>query len=506
MSQPSKMPEITTERDSVEPVGRSMPGRLGIGFNVLIQLVLTLLLFAGANYLSYRYYKRWDLTASGSHSLSSVTLNYLRKLSKDVEVTMVFPRNSELQEPVRALLEEYQRYGKRRVKVEGIDPLRDVDRAEQLKVETGLTLTQNGILLRTNKRQKYILEEDLLVRNASKEGTPVVGFRGEDAVTSGLIGLLEGTQKKLYMVVGKGSRSQEALEGAGQSFANLAKQQNFDLQVLNLAGVQRIPEDASALLLVGLRYDLSERELGMLREFWRTERAGLLVLLDPNASTPRLNALLSENGITPRSDRVLVAESTSAGMRKEFAVEVEFSPASAVSQPLVEAMTVLPGQTQSLALPPGDDSKMREQGLRVTALMRAADRFWGEREFLDALPVADAATGDTVGDIDVAASVERGDPSDDRLRVVSSRMVVVGNAEMLNPETMLAEASDFAALSVNWIINRERLMGIPWKPKNAYRIQLNGQQNKTLFTLTTFLMPGLVLMAGWLVWLTRRSA
>lgn len=500
------MPERLPESEPIQMVLRPMPGRFGIGLNVLIQVVLTLVLFFGVNYLSYQYYKRWDLTESGSHSLSTVTLNYLRKLSKDIEVTLVFPRNSELHEPVRALLEEYQRYGKKRVKVEEIDPVRDVDRAEQLKVESGLTLTQNGILVRTNKRQKYILEEELQVRDASKEGAPVVGFRGEDAVTSSLIGLLEGEQKRLYMVVGKGSRSQEALEGAGQSFADLARQQNFDLQVLNLSGVERIPEDAAALLLIGLRYDLAERELGMLRDYWRTERAGLLVLLDPNAATPRLNSLLSENGITPRPDRVLVAQSTSAGMRKEFAVEVGFSAASPVTQPLAGALTVLPGQTQSLALPAEDDQRIREQGLRVTALIRAADRFWGEREFLDGLPVAEVAAGDTLGPVDVAASVERGAPSDDRLRVVSSRMVAVGNAEMLNPELMLAECLDFVAISVNWIINRERLMGIPWKPKHAYRIQLNEQQNRTLFALTTFLMPALALMLGWLVWLARRSA
>jgi hypothetical protein len=483
-----------------------MPGRLGIGLNVAVQLMLTVVLFVGANYLSYRYYKRWDLTESGSHSLSTVTLNYLRKLSKDVDVTLVFPRNSELHEPVRALLEEYQRHGKKRVKVEEIDPVRDVDRAEQLKVETGLTLTQNGIVVRTNKRQKYILEEELQVRDPAKEGNPVVGFRGEDAVTSSLIGLLEREQKRLYLVVGKGSRSQEALEGAGQTFADLARQQNFDLQVLNLAGVERIPEDAAALLLVGLRYDLAERELDMLRVYWRSERSGLLVLLDPNAMTPRLNALLSENGITPRPDRVLVAESTSAGMRKEFGVEVGFSASSPVTQPLAGTLTVLPGQTQSLALPGEDDQGIREQGLRVTALIRAADRFWGELDFLDALPVAEAEAGDTLAPVDVAASVERGAPSDDRLRVDSSRMVVVGNAEMLNPESMLAECLDFVALSVNWAINRERLMGIPWKPRHAYRVQLNAQQNKTLFALTTFLMPALALMAGWMVWLTRRSS
>jgi hypothetical protein len=485
---------------------RRMPGRLGIGLNVGMQLLLMLVLFGGVNYLSYQYYKRWDLTPAGSHSLSTVTLNNLRKLSKEVELTLVFPRNAPLHEPVRALLEEYKRNGKKLVKVEEIDPVRDVDRAEQLKLETGLTLTQNGVLVRTNKRQRYVTEEELQVRDPSKQDNPVVGFRGEDAVSSALMGLLEGVRKRIYLVVGKGARSQEGLEGAGKSFATLAAQQNLDLQVLNLAGIERIPEDAAALLMVGLRYDLAEREAEMLRDYWKGGRAGLLVLLDPNAETPRLHRFLEENGVTPRPDRVLVAQSTSAGMRKEFAVEAGFSASSAVTQPLAGALTVLPGQTQSLALAAEDDERLREQSIVVTPLIRAADRFWGERDYLDALPVAEAEAGDTLAPVDVAAAVERGAAHDERLRVASSRLVAVGNAEMLNPETMLSECLDFASVSLNWVINRERFIGIPAKPKNSYRIQMNGRQNQSLFLLSTFLMPALALMLGWLVWLSRRSA
>jgi len=165
------------------PDGGGMPGRFGIGLNVVIQLLLMLVLFGGVNYLGFQYYKRWDLTPTGAHTLSSLTLNYLRKLSKEVEITLVFPRNASLHEPMRALAEEYRRNGKRLVRVEEVDPVRDVDRAEQLKAETGLTLVQSGILVRTNKRQRYLLEEELTVRDVSKEDLPVVGFRGEEAVT-----------------------------------------------------------------------------------------------------------------------------------------------------------------------------------------------------------------------------------------------------------------------------------------------------------------------------------
>ena len=485
---------------------QAMPGRLGIGLNVAVQVVLALVLFGGVNWLAYHYYKRWDLTPARSHTLSGMSLNYLRKLGKEVDITLVYPRTAPLYESARALLEEYERHGKRLVKVEEIDPLRDIDRAEQLKLETGLTLAQNGVLVRANNRQRYLTEEEMVVRNATESERPVIGFRGEDAVTSAIVGLMEGRQKRLYLVVGKGARLFEMLEGGMKTLAQIAGQQNFELKTLNLASADRVPEDASAVLLIGPRYDLAARELDMLRNYWKGERAGLLVMLDPGAETPRLNAWLAENGVTPRDDRVLMAQSTSSGPRKEFAVEAVFSSASPVTQPLAGALIVLPGQTQSLAVATEEDSRLQEQSIRVTPIMRAAERFWGEREYLDALPVVDAQDGDTPAPVEVAASIERGAAPDERLRVDSSRMVVVGNADLLDPVSMLAESLDFASCALNWMSNRERLMHIPAKPKNAYRIHLNPRQNQLLFALTTFLLPALALGAGWLVWLTRRSS
>jgi hypothetical protein len=485
----------------------AMPGRFGIGLNVAVQVLLTLLIFAGVNWLAFHYYKRWDLTPAKSHTLSGMSLTYLRKLGKEVDITLVYPRTAPLYEPARALLEEYQRHGKRLVKVEEIDPVRDIDRAEQLKLETGLTLAQSGVLVRANNRQRYLTEEELVVRDSTEKDRAVAGFRGEDAITSALVGLMEGHQKRLYLVVGKGARTLDALGGSAETLTQIASQQNFELMSINLASSDRVPEDASAVLLVGPRYDLAQREMEMLRDYWQGERAGLLVLLDPGSETPRLNAWLSENGVTPRGDRVLMAQSTSAGPRKEFAVEAVFSAGSPITQPLADALIVLPGQTQSLDVAADDeDARLRDQSIRVTPIMRAVERFWGERDYLDALPVADPEEGDTLPPVDVAASVERGSAPDERLRVDSSRMVVVGNADLLNPEAMLAESLDFATCALNWMSNRERLMNIPAKPKNAYRIHLNPRQSQLLFALTTFLLPALALGTGWLVWLTRRSA
>ncbi len=486
------------------PASASMPRRWGIGLNVFVQILLTLAIFMGVNRLSYRYHARWDLSPQQNYTLSSATLNYLSTLSKDVFIANVFARDSKIYGDVQTLLEEYRINGRGRIKVRSVDPIRDIERAESLKAETGLSLEQGGVLVRVGKKTRFITEEELVVReNSTETQRRIKEFRGEDAVTSAVINVVEGDERKFYIVVGKGARTEGSLVDAMSGIGELGRQQNFQLYPLNLADVSRVPEDADGVLLVGLRYDLSEREIGMLKSYWEGKRSGMLVLLDPSGETPRLNAFLGLNGVLPRSDRVLYAESTGTGTRKEFSVQGIFDVESSITRPLSASMTTLPGQSESLDVR-FEDEYLSNQNITVHPLIAATERYWGEKNYLEDLPVVDDE--DTRQPIYLAASVERGTVTDERLRVDSCRMVVVGNASLLDKKSALAVNRDFVAGSLNWILNRDRLIGITPKQKHSYRIQLTQKQSELIFWSTTFIFPAFVLCFGLMVWAGRRAA
>lgn len=493
-----------TPPDSSPSPKPSLPKRWGIGLNVVLQVILVLAIFFGVNRLSYRYHARWDLSPQQSFTLSSATLNYVSKLPKDVFIANVFARDSKIFPDVQALLEEYRINGRGRVKLRSIDPLRDIERAEELKAETGLALDQNGIVIRVGSRTRFIREEELVIRETGNQTVRAIKeFRGEDAVTSAMINLIEGGERKFYLVLGKGARTETALTDVMAALGGLGRQQNFQLLPLNLADINRVPEDTDGLLLIGPRYDLSEREVEMLKAYWESKRAGLLVMLDPAGETPRLHAFLGMNGVTPREDRVLYAESTGTGTRKEFSVQAIFDNESSITQPLAASTVTMPGQSQSLDVR-FDDEYLLNQNIIVRALIGASDRYWGEKNYLEELPLVDEE--DTKAPIFLAASVERGSVADERLRMDTCRMVVVGNASMLDKKTALGVNRDFVAGCLNWILNREKLSGAPPKQKHSYRIQLNPRQNELIFWITTIAMPGLVLGLGMMVWASRRAA
>lgn len=478
--------------------------RLSIGVNVMVQLAICLVLFGLVNYLSYRHYWRFDLTPSKDYTLSESTINWIKEsLKKDVELTVVFTRDSPVMNDVRSLVEEFRRAKKVRIKVDEVDPARDVERAEELKLKYGISLKGNGILVRANNRTRFITEEEIIIRglNRSREN-PSLDFRGEDAVRSAIVGLIEGKTRKFYFIAGKGATREGGNELAWLSLEDLGRQQNFELAPLNLSEVESIPQDATGVVLIGARYDLSTQEIQILQNYWQEKRAALLILLDPSGTTPNLAKFLSEKGVVPRNDRVLYAESTPAGPKKQFSVQTLFLGESPISQPFTEVASSLSGQTQSLNLKL-DSAELRAQHIEVKPLMQATEKYWGEMFYTEDLPTA--GEGDTQPPVFVAASVERGAVSDERLRVDSSRMVVVGNASMLDPMTRLGVHQDFIAGSLNWMMNRETLIGTAPKRKQMFRVQLTDEQRQQIFWVTTVIMPGAVLALGLLVWSHRRA-
>ena len=421
-----------------------------------------------------------------------------------MQIYIVFGRDSKLYGEVQSLLEEYHLHGRQRIKVRSIDPVRDIERAEQLKADTGLSLAQNGVLIRCGANKRFITEEELVVREAgTSTNKRIIEFRGEDAISSALISVVEGRVRRFFYVVGKGSRSDAALSNAYNATIDLGKQQNFEVVQINLSEVNYIPTDVDGLLILGARYDLSEREVSMLNDYWKTKRAGIFVMLDPGGETTRLNGFLTANGVRPRGDRVLTAESTSTGAKKEFSVLGEFMKEVPFTRHLLGSTITLAGQTESLELHT-DDPALKEQSVALQPIILASPRYWGERQYLEELPVVDEE--DTLPPIYVAASVERGAMNEQSQRAHSSRMVVVSNSTLLDRQTMLAVSHDFVAAGLNWLMNREEFIGIPAKSKHAYRIQLTGKQHELIFWVTSITLPGIVLAFGFMVWASRRAA
>jgi len=490
--------------DPQPPEENSRPiRRFRIGTNVGIQILLALVLCGIANYLSFRHYARWDLTSSRDHTLSSATLNFLGKLDKNAKIVVAFARGHELFDEIRILVEEYARNSGGRIEVEFVDPARAPDRAEELKNRYEFTLERNALIVDMDGRTRFIDEEELATYNTQDFKTRrITQFHGEDALTSALISVSEPQQQRLYLISGKGKlRTSETGDAAGvlQAFC---KRQNIVLDTVNLADVRNVPGDANGLVLIAPKFDLTRGETRILRDYWDSKRGSLLVFLDPDSQTPNLYRFLITHGISPRDDRILYAESTPAGPAKQFTVQSDFIPGSPVTRDLAGVTTAFSGQTQSLALDTEND-ELKQKSFTITPLLQATKKYWGETRYEQTLPTIDER--DYREPLYTAAAVERGAVKDVRIRIDSSRMVIVANPTLLDPDVSREPNHDFVFSSINWLLDRDELIGITPKIKSTYSLPITDEERSRVFTLVAIVLPACVIFFGIFVWGTRRT-
>jgi len=493
----------TEPAGSLRSAGRRLERYRAAGL-VAVEVVLLLVVFFQVNYLGCRRHTTWDLTENRRFTLSETTGKVLADLGDEVRVVMAFLASSELHAEVKGLLAEYDRLGGDRVVAEYLDLSRSRSRLAELKDRHQLEFGGDQIvLLAANGRIKTIRADELVNRD------PATGrvdeFRGEEVLTAALLEVTEQRQKKIYLVTG--DRRADALVRIAKQLQPLVNAQNARLEGLVLEGRDALPEDADVLFFPGNSEDLTSRELALVREYWEGRRGGLVIFLDPAADTPNLNSLLREHGVAPRGDRVLsVLSIPGVAARKTYDVPVALMPGEGPTRDLPALSLRLLGQTQSIEVLAEDDLLLSEN-IRPRPLMIAATGFWGETDFGDEEvsfnPAIDHGQPDPVY---TAASVERGEPGDPGLTKGTSRLVVVGNADLVSPQGNTSQvAADFALSALNWVMNRETLVGISPKRPTLFALSVEPARLAFLQSLLLFVLPGTALLAAGFVWMRRRA-
>jgi len=507
MSKPEeKAPKSRTRRTGIEAWSgaRHALERGRTALLVLVQAILIFIVFSQVNYLSCRRHTAWDLTQNRRFSVSETTGQVLAGLGSEVRIVMAFLDSSELNAEVKGLVSEYDRLGGDAVVAEYLDLSRSRARIGELRDRHGIEFTGDQIvIIGENDRVRTITAEELVNRDASSG--VVLDFKGEEILTAALLEVTEQRQRKIYLLTG--DRRAEDLVRIAEQLQPLANAQNARLEGLVLEGREAIPEDADVLFFPGNSEDLTERELILVREYWDSRRGGLVIFLDPSAATPNLNSLLRQHGVAPRPDRVLsVVSIPGVAARKTYDVPVSLMPGPGPNRDRAALSLTLPGQTQSIEVLAEDDLLLSEN-IRPLPLMIASSGFWGEAEFQEEEvsynPALDQGQPDPVF---TGAAVEKGVQGDPGLLQGSSRLVVVGNANLISPTGQTSQvAADFTMASINWVMNREALVGISPRRPTVFTLGVQPAKVALLQTFLIIVLPGAALIAGGWVWLRRRA-
>src|ERR1700681_976720 len=181
-------------------------GRIRIGLNVVVQIILILFLVAMVNSFAFKHYKRWDFSRDQKYALSDKTKRFLNTIKGKVRITVFFSANTPITVDVQNLLTEYQYAAKGKIDIENIDPQRNLSRAKELFDKYKVVSDESLLVIDYEGRNKTVKASEMAEIDQSGmamgEGPRVTAFKGEQAITSAMIDLVEGKKNTIGYVTG----------------------------------------------------------------------------------------------------------------------------------------------------------------------------------------------------------------------------------------------------------------------------------------------------------------
>ena len=186
-------------------------------------------------------------------------------------------------------------------------------------------------------------------------------------------------------------------------------------------------------------------------------------------------------------------------------VQAHFLGDSPITRRLADVQALFLGGTSSLTL---DPDRARAANIRIEPLIQAEKGYFAETDYNtddQAKLQADAKReGNT--QITIGAAIEKGGSADERVQVNSSRLVVVSNATFVQDNAISQDQQglDFMSGSVNWLLSREKLIGIAPKVSKPLTFSLNGDELARLRWIVLIFLPMIPAVIGTVVWWQRR--
>ncbi|OPZ85544.1 MAG: ABC-type uncharacterized transport system [Firmicutes bacterium ADurb.Bin419] len=246
---------------------------------------------------------KWDLTPNKMYSIGEQTEKILGELDKDVRITFLADKQElmEIQgagELITDFLANYDKFP--RVTVEYIDPDKNPNIISELDKDNLLGLVTDNIVVSSGNKVKKVVASELFYAD-QQSGTPF--FAAEQSITGAIKFVTSDKTPGIYFLEGHGER---ALDTEYLGLKQILENGNYAVKTLNLAVVDKVPEDAEIIMITGPKSDLSQAEADRLTAYFK-KNGNAIFLFDPVNSDKRFENfenVLSEYNITLNYDRI----------------------------------------------------------------------------------------------------------------------------------------------------------------------------------------------------------
>ncbi|WP_165219151.1 Gldg family protein [Aquisphaera insulae] len=483
------------------------------------------------NVAAFRYGSRAiDMTRERTFSLSSLSLNQLRRLDRPLTFHLVYGGGAQAVrqlERIYQLLDLYRAAGDGRVRIENLNPYTEIARAEDMarRAPDLAVLRGGGVLIEygEGKDAEYsvVANQDLFALASPESARPdsdrfETTFRGEDAITSALIRLGEGKKSKVAFTIGHGEPSSVDVNpngpGIGLWRGRLA---SVGCEVVEL-NLQRdpVPDDLALMIVAGPKDPFRPEEVAKLKAY--ADRGGPILALVGNLEPVGLDELLKSFNL--ELGRGMVIDPT-----HNFNSNLQFvfaSPRGTQGQPIADAIPpnraiLLPYAAPIHVLGLGGQGKAasapENPNLIPTVILRTGPQSWAETDLSNPRPQIDKVA-DEVGPIIVGVAVQdraaTATPGAERSTAAPRpRLVLFSSGTMgANFVKAIAPANmDLLMSAASWLRGRPDAIGITPSTHTALTLRADPALRSRLILVPTVMSILGVLAVGTIVYVSRRE-
>ncbi|MGE5776894.1 MAG: GldG family protein [Chloroflexota bacterium] len=459
-----------------DQVRRFFTGRQArYGSNTLIMVIAFLGILIVGNVLAYQNpVKVADMTEDKTNTLSPELAGIVSNLPEKVTATGFFAQGSNT-DAADKLLGNIKASSNGKFEYSFSNP----DRDPQAAKKAGIT-GDGKILLEMGGRKE------------------IVAYASEEEMLKGFERLTHPEANVVYFLTGHGERDIEQGSDAAMTKARSALEtKNYTVKTLNLVAESKVPDDANVIIIAGPVKAVSTEEVKLLKGY--LDKGGsLIVMEDPTALTdigdaddPLSDMLSKDWGIVLNNDIVIDLDSP----QPTTAVAAMYDVSHDVTRNMNNLITYYP-DTRSLKM--GNSV----EGVTLNQLVQTNTRSWGETDFKSLTeggdPVGFDQETETQGPLTLAIAGENA--------TTQGQVVVFGTSKLAVDQLFDAYGNgDMFVNSVDWTAARSNLGTIAPKESTERTFKAPGQLQWIVILLgSVCLIPGLIVLAGASMWLSRR--
>ncbi|MBP3391698.1 MAG: GldG family protein [Clostridia bacterium] len=248
------------------------------GTNAIILVAAVLVVFAVTNLILEQFSTKLtlDMTKEKLYTIGDITDKNLKALKQDVEIVALYDRTKSESDTDRAevirVLDQYAEYD--RVTVSYKDPDSNPGLIRKLVGETdAASYSEGDYIVKSGDKTRRIASSDMFVYQTYQLFYKYKSaIQVEQKLTSAILFVTSDEFPVVYCTTGHEEKSRAEFTNVFNGIESLG----CDIRDLDLTQIETIPEDASLIVFLGPKYDLTNSEASMV-EKWLEQDGGQMI-------------------------------------------------------------------------------------------------------------------------------------------------------------------------------------------------------------------------------------